>query len=319
MNNDISHSETIVRLVATPDGAPTETAMEDTQLAAPSHGHVQVRIHAAGLNPSDLNMLANGRPRQQAQPMGFEGAGVVVAVGPGASTPDRQIEIGDEVIIYLVLGSFASKINVPAVDVFTKPANLSFPAAANLFLAGLTAAEMLEVTGVTRGDTIAVHGASGATGVSVLQQARLLGARVIGTTSERNFKLLRRFGAEPVAYGAGLQTRLHTLAPDGYAAALDCVGTEEALESSSALVADRSRIVSIANSTRSGELGIRYIVGSNPASNAYRNSQRDRILQLAACGDLTVPMAQTFSLIEAERAFQLLRTGHPGGKIALLP
>lgn len=304
-------SKRAVRLVATPEGSPTEFALEDVTLSSPGHGHVQVQVRAAGLNPADLGVLAGGPPRRQAQPMGFECAGLVVAVGPGASTEERPVAVGDEVVIYLMLGSFASMVDVPAVDVFAKPPNLGFAAAANLFLVGLTAAEMLEVTRVTRGDTIVVHGASGATVVSVLQQARLLGARVIGTSSELNFELLRSFGAEPVTYGAGLEDRLRELAPTGVDAALDCVGSEEALVTSTVLVADRSRMVSIANSTRAAELGIRYIVGSDPTSYEYRNSQRKRVLQLAARGDLAVPVARTFPLAEQSRRSSCSGQGTP--------
>lgn len=309
----------IVQVVATPDGDPTEIGIQETVLPAPADGEVQVQILAAGLNPADLAMVANGNLQSQAQPIGFEGAGVVVSLGTRTSTEQRPIEIGDEVIVYLILGSFASYANVPATDVFPKPASLSYPAAANLFLVGLTAAEMLEVTRVAAGDTIVVHGASGATGVSAMQQARLLGARVIGTASESSFELVRGFGAEPVAYGSGLEERLRELVPGGFDAALDCVGTEEALAVSSALVADRTRIVSIANRTHAEQLGIRYIVGSDPASYEFRNSQRQHILELAAQGKLTVPVAQTFPLTDAEQAFALLRTGHPGGKLALIP
>ena len=312
-------SRRILQVVATADGAPHRVATREVEMAPPGDGQVQVEVRAAGLNPADLAALAPGRPREQAQPIGYEAAGVVTAVGPGASTAPRPVAVGDEVIVYLAPGAYASHLTAAAADVFPKPAGLSFPAAANLFLVGLTAAEMLEVTSVTRGDTIVVHGASGATGVSVLQQARLLGARVIGTASETNHDLLRRFGAEPVAYGPGLEERLRELAPGGVDAALDCVGTEEALVVSSALVADRSRIVSIANSTRSGELGIRYIVGSDPASYQYRNDARGRVLELAASGRLAVPVARTFRLTDAEQALDLLRTGHPGGKLALIP
>ena len=313
----MEHSQKIVQMVATPDGAPTEIAAQEVELLPPGDDQVQVQVRAAGMNPADLGVL-NARG-EQAQPIGYEGAGVVTDVGAGASSEQRPVAVGDEVIVYLAPGAYASHLNVPAVDVFAKPAGMSFPAAANLFLVGLTAAEMLDVTRVTRGDTIVVHGASGATGVSVLQQARLIGARVIGTASERNFELLRGFGAEPVAYGAGLEERLRELAPGGVDAALDCVGTDEALAVSSALVAARSRIVSIANPTGSAELGIRYIVGSDPASYVYRNDQRQRILDLAAQGTLEVPVARTFPLTGADQALELLRTGHPGGKLALIP
>lgn len=122
-----------------------------------------------------------------------------------------------------------------------------------------------------------------------------------------------------MAYGPGLEERLRELLPHGADAALDCVGSDEALVVSNVLVADRSRIVSIANSTRAAELGIRYIVGSDPESYQYRNSQRQRILELAAQGKLEVPVARTFPLISTDQALQLLRTAHPGGKLALIP
>ena len=315
----MSHSQKIVQMVVTPTGAPTEITAQEVELLSPGDGQVQVQVRAAGMNPADLAVLAPDNRSAQVQPIGYECAGVVTALGSGASTDERPIAVGDEVIVYLAPGAYAAALNVAAVDVFPKPPNLSFSAAANLFLVGLTAAEMLEVTGVSRGDTVVVHGASGATGVSVLQQARLIGARVIGTASERNFDLLRDLGAEPVAYGPGLEERLRQLAPEGVDAALDCVGTDEALVVSAALVADRGRIVSIANPTLAAELGIRYIVGSDPASYMYRNSQRRRILELAAQGNLEVPVARTFSLSEADQALELLRTGHPGGKLALIP
>ena len=105
-------------------------------------------------------------------------------------------------------GGYAERITVPAAAVFAKPPALDHPAAANLLLAGTTAAEMLHVTGVRAGDTVVVHGASGAVGVSVLQQARELGARCVGTASEHNFDTVRRFGGEPVVYGDGLADRI---------------------------------------------------------------------------------------------------------------
>ena len=154
---------------------------------------------------------------------------------------------------------------------------------------------------------------------SVIQQAKLIGARVIGTASERNFELLRSFGAEPVAYGPGLQERLRKLTSEGVDASLDCVGTEEALLVSLDMVADPSRIVSIANKTLSAKLGIRYIVGSDSASYTYRSDHRMRILDLAGQGKLDVPVARTFPLADGQQALDLLRTGHPGGKLALIP
>jgi NADPH2:quinone reductase len=208
---------------------------------------------------------------------------------------------------------------VPAKDVFAKPSSLTNPEAANLLLAGTTAAEMLHVTRVAEGETVVVHGASGAVGVSVLQQARLLGARAIGTASDASFDTVRRFGGEPVAYGDGLEQRLRDLAPDGYAAALDTVGTAEAVDVSLALVEDPSRIVTIAAFDRAEAAGIIAIAGAMPASAAYRDEHRPRLIALAADGRLLVPVARTFPLADAIEALTVLKEGHPGGKLALTP
>ncbi|WP_457205368.1 zinc-binding dehydrogenase, partial [Nocardioides sp. P5_C9_2] len=172
-------------------------------------------------------------------------------------------------------------MTVAARDVFAKPASLSFGEAANLLLAGCTASEMLHVTGVGEGDTILVHGASGAVGLSVLQQAALLGARVVGTASDGSFDAVTRFGGIPVAYGDGLEQRVREAAPEGVVAALDCVGTDEAIDVSLALVADRGRIVTIAAAERAKRDGLVAIAGSIPASQAYRDSVRADLVRLA--------------------------------------
>ena len=181
------------------------------------------------------------------------------------------------------------RLTVPAADVFAKPAGLEHPAAANLLLAGTTAAEMLHVTAVAAGETIVVHGASGGVGVSVLQQARLLGARVVGTARLDHFDAVRRFGATPVTYGEGLESRLRELAPEGYAAALDTVGTDEAVEVGLAVVADRDRIVTIAAMARANQEGIQTIGGSRPASAAFRAETRARLIALAGEGEARRP------------------------------
>jgi len=254
-------------------------------------------------------------------PIGYEVAGTIIAVGPGDSVGGEGGAVGGDVLAFRVSGGYASELTVPARDVFAKPENLSFPEAANLLLAGATAAEMLHVTGVTAGETILVHGASGAVGASVLQQARELGVHVVGTASARNFDMVRRYGGEPVEYGEGLQQRVRELLPNGAAAAaLDCVGTDEAVDVSLAVVADHSRVVTIAAAAQRAERdGILAIAGRMPASAAFRDQVRPRLVRMAAEGRLEVPIARTFPLEDAVEALTLLESGHPGGKLALIP
>lgn len=306
--------------IATDFGGLDVFRFVDVDVPPPAAGEVTIQVRAAGMNPADMKHVATGADRSTLPvAVGYEVAGVISALGPGTSIASGGGGVGDEVIAFRVQGGYATSLTVAATDVFAKPATLGFPEAANLLLAGCTASEMLHVTGVAPGETILVHGASGAVGVSVIQQAKLLGARVIGTASERNFAVLERFGAEPVAYGDGLERRVRELAPDGVTASLDTVGTDEAVRVSLTLVGDLGRIVTIAARERARETGIRLIAGAIPASAAYRDGVRAHLIELAGDGALVVPMARTFPLADAIEALELLASGHPGGKLALIP
>ena len=317
---DDAQQHTARHWVATDYGDLDVLRLQETDVPAPAEGEVTVEVRAAGMNPADYKHIARGEDRA-ALPVaiGYEIAGVISAIGPATQIASGAGVLGDEVLAFRVSGGYASSITVPARDVFAKPAGLGFPEAANLLLAGSTAAEMLHVTGVTKGDTILVHGASGAVGVSVLQQAALIGVRVIGTAGTTTSDQVRRFGGEPVAYGEGLLKRVRDLAPEGIAAALDCVGTDEAVDVSLSLVDDRDRIVTIAAFARAEDDGIKVIGGAMPASAAYRDEVRAHLIELAGDGALVVPVAGTYPLADAIEALELLKSGHPGGKLALLP
>lgn len=297
---------------------PGRLGIREIELPSPQRDEVLVRVVAAGVNPADVKSIAGLPPSAFPVPMGFEAAGVVEAVGPDVA-PAGGPAVGDEVIAYLVRGGYASHLLVRAAEVVPKPTALTFPQAANLLLVGTTAAQMLHLAGVGDGDTVVVHGASGATGVSVLQQAALLGARTIGTAGPGSFETVRRFGGEPVEYGPGLLSRVRAQAPEGVDAALDCVGTEEAVSVSLELVPDRSRIVTIAASGLARAAGFTGLTGGEPESMRYRMGERRRITALAEDGRLAVPVVREFPLEEVDIALELVMSGHPGGKIALLP
>jgi NADPH:quinone reductase len=306
--------------VATDFGGLDVLELQEVDVPAPGPGEVTLAVTAAGMNPADAKHVARrGDPADLPVPIGYEVAGRITALGPHTEIGSGGGEVGDEVLAFRIRGGWATELTVPASAVFARPAALAPEEAANLLLAGSTAAEMLHVTGVGAGDTVLLHGASGAVGVSVLQQAALLGARVIGTAGERSADVVRRFGGEPVRYGEGLADRVRALAPGGVAAALDAVGTDEAVDVSLELVPDRGRIVTIAAAGRAETAGFRAIAGAEPDSAAFRDSVRARLVELAADGRLVVPMARTFPLADALTALELLMSGHPGGKLALVP
>jgi NADPH:quinone reductase len=303
--------------VASDFGGPEVLRRVAVEVPEPGPGQATIEIRAAGMNPADAKHIAPGQDRKLLPlDLGFEVAGVVLDVGAGVGP--SSVSVGDEVIAALVTGGYATAMTVPATDLFAKPATLSFAQAANLMLVGTTAAELLNTSGVGTGDTVLLHGAAGAVGTSVLQQARVLGARVIGTASAADFDLVRQFGGVPVEYGPGLADRVRAAAPAGVAAALDTVGSEEAGDVSLALVADRTRVVTIAAAARAKSDGYVFVGASNPASGPFRARARSRIAALAESGELTVPMAQTFAFDDARAAFAMLTGRHPAGKLALV-
>ncbi|KQM37030.1 NADP-dependent oxidoreductase [Microbacterium sp. Leaf203] len=312
------------RWTAPAPGPIDQWSFDEVEVAPPGSGEVTIRVHAAGVNPADAKHVASARPGAEFPvPIGYELSGEVTAVGPDAVGGSGELTIGDEVVAFRVQGAYATDITVPARDVFAKPATLSHAEAANLLLAGTTAAEMIQVTRVTEGETVLLHAASGAVGVSLLQQARELGVRVIGTVgpdAEASAERVRRYGGIPVAYGDGLRERVEEAA-DGapIAAAWDAVGSDEAIDVSLALVSERDRIVTIVDPERAKADGFLWIAGARPESARFRDIARARVLELAASGVLEVPVARTYPLAEAIAAVRFVMDGHPGGKVALLP
>jgi NADPH:quinone reductase len=305
--------------VAASFGGPEVLRCVDVDVPGPGHGEVSIGVRAAGMNPADAKHIAPGQdPKLLPLPIGYEVAGVVTALGPGTQLASGGGAIGDEVVASLVTGGYATAITVPASSVFAKPATLSFAEAASLLLVATTAADLLHASGAREGETVLLHGAAGAVGVMVLQQARVLGVRVIGTASPPNFDYVRRFGGTPVQYGPGLLDRVRAAAPEGIAAGLDTVGSDEAGDVSLALVGERRRVVTIAAAPRAKADGFVFVGASNPQSGPFRAKARSGILEQARSGELVVPMAQTFAFEDAPAAFAMLTSPHPPGKLALV-
>jgi NADPH:quinone reductase len=304
--------------VAVDFGGPEVLRDIEVDVPDPGLGQVTIDVHASGVNPADAKHITPGQDRKLLPlSLGFEVAGVVAALGPDTELASGGGAVGDEVVGQ-VSGGYATAITTSASGVFAKPSTLSFPEAASLLLVGTTAADLLHTSGAKEGDTVLLHGAAGAVGVSVLQQARIMGVRVVGTASRANFDFVRRFGGMPVEYGPGLLDRVRAAAPEGIAAALDTVGSDEAGDVSLALVAERNRVVTIAAAPRAKADGYVFVGASNPASGPFRARARSRILKLAQDGHLVVPMAETFKFADAPAALAALTSPHPPGKLALV-
>ncbi len=311
-------------VVATGFGGPDVLSVVDVDVPEPQAGEVAIEVRAAGINPIDYKLYSGAFGADESQlPMrlGMEVSGVVSAAGADAQGPAGPVSVGDEVIVFGVNGGYADQVTAPASAVYPKPSNLTWEQAAGLMLTGGTAYHLLEATGVTSGDTVLIHAASGGVGLTAAQLAIQRGAKVIGTASKTRHDTLRTYGITPVAYGEGLADRVREAAPDGVDVALDTVGTDEAVDVSLDLVGDKQRIATVAAFERAPEAGIQ-LLGNGPGADPgeeIRSRGRLLLTDLAAKGKLDVVVAESFPFEQATEAHRLVADGHAGGKVVLVP
>jgi NADPH2:quinone reductase len=310
-------------VLATAYGDPDVLELVSEPLREPGAGEVVLEVRAAGINPIDWKLYSGAfgtDPDRLPVRLGYEAAGVVVAAGPDAVGPAGPIAVGDEVIGYRLDGAYATHVVAPAEALVPKPASLTWEQAGGLMLAGATAEHALVAAGVGEGDTVLIHGASGGVGLFAVQLAVLRGARVIATASAARHDDLRALGAEPVTYGEGLADRVRALAQDGVDAALDLVGTDEAVDVSLEVVGDRDRIVTIAAFGRGAQDGIK-LIGGGPGADPgteIRAAARQKLAALAADGRLRIT-ATGVPLADVADAHREGQAGHTRGKVSLVP
>ena len=311
-------------VLATAYGGPEVLSIADQPVPPPGPGEARIEVRAAGVNPIDWKAYSGmfgADPARLPIRLGSEAAGVVTATGPDAIGPAGPISVGDEVIAYRASGAYAAELVAPAQALVPRPPALDWAQAAGLMLTGVTAWHLLAATGVHEGDTVLIHGASGGVGVMAVQLAAARGARVVATASPQRHGFLRGLGAVPVAYGDGLAERATAAAPDGFDAALDLIGTDEAVDVSLALVPDRDRIATIAAFARAPKAGIKLLGGAPGADpgTEIRDAARLELVRLAQDKTLQVFVSQVFPLAEVADAHRAIMTGHATGKIVLIP
>jgi NADPH:quinone reductase-like Zn-dependent oxidoreductase len=290
-------------------GAADVLSMASVPEPEPGPGQVRVAIRYAAVNPADARLRSG--ELQQIFPVtlpavsGAEGAGVVESVGEGVT----EFQVGDEVMGLFETGSYAEL--ALARDVVHKPAGLDWQTAAALPTAALTAERALDELGVGQGDTLLIHGASGAVGYLAAQLALARAATVIGTGSPARHDKLRALGVIPVSYGDGLVERIRAAAPRGVDAVLDAAGYGVLRDAIELRGGTTDRVVTIADLT-APEFGVALSVAGQPDLEVLR-----RLADSAAAGRIRVDIARVLPLSDAAVAHAVSEDGHPGGKLLL--
>jgi NADPH:quinone reductase len=177
-------------------GGPEVMQLVEVPVPQPKPNEAVVKVSAAGVNSIDLQ-FRDGKMRM---PLPFipgqEGAGVVTAVGTQAKT----VKAGDRVAWSGTLSSYAEHVAAPEEHLVPVPASVTDEQAAAVMMQGLTAHYLVnDAHKLKAGETALVHAAAGGVGLLLVQMARAIGARVIGTvSSEEKAKLAREAGADEV-------------------------------------------------------------------------------------------------------------------------
>lgn len=276
----------------------------------PGPGQIRIVVRAASVNPIDWKIvsgaMAGDAPPTGPAFLGFDAAGVVDEIGDEVT----DVAIGDEVLgrgqntqaEHAVLDSWAAK-----------PADVDWPVAAAVGVAGETSERGLRLLGVGDGDTLFVDGGAGGVGAFAVQMAVARGAQVIASGGERNHDYLREIGATPVLYGDGVAERVRAAAGGEVDAVFDVAG-KTPIEELISLVSKPSQVVSIANFA-AGEAGARVTGGS---SDSRPREALTEVAALLAEGSLAIEV-QTFPFDRAAEAYRISKAGHVRGKLVLVP
>ncbi|WP_254879088.1 NADP-dependent oxidoreductase [Streptomyces sp. NA04227] len=299
-------------------GDPEVLQQVEVARPAPGPSQVLIKVHAAGVNPTDWKHRAMGlflgRPPFV---LGWDVSGVVEAVGIGVTL----FKPGDEVFGMLPyphgVGSHAEYVTGPARAFAHKPPTIDHVQAGALPLAALTAWQALVDTARVRpGDRVLIHAAAGGVGHLAVQIAKARGAYVIGTASAGKHAFVRSLGADEMI---DYREADFTEAVHDVDVVLDTIGGDYQLRSLRTL-RPGGVLVSILPVPGEGlaeeavRLGVRTELLLVEADHTGMNA----IAELAEAGTLRATVAETFPLAEAAKAHALGDTNRTTGKLVLV-
>jgi NADPH2:quinone reductase len=315
-------------------GGPEVLTYEQIEVGAPGHGQIKVKHHAIGVNYIDTYFRMGMYPSPVGMPFvaGNEGAGEVIAVGPGVS----DFRVGDRVAYVVGLGAYAGERLLPAERAVKLPDKISYEQAAGMMLKGMTAQYLLNRTyKVKKGDFVLMHAAAGGVGQILCQWANHLGAVVIGTVgSKQKAEIAKAHGChhailyreenfvdrvKDITKGAMCPVVYDGIGKATFPASLDCLrplGMFVSFGSASGQIeAFNINILQIKGS----------LFATRPTLNNYIAKREDLLatakdlFDVVSAGHVTIPVNQKYALKDAQQAHRDLEGRETTGSSILLP
>jgi len=313
-------------------GGPEVLTLVDLPIPTPKSDEAVVQIKAAGVNFIDVYFREGRYPAPLPFVNGQEASGVVTAVGADV----KSVKPGDRVAYTGVRGGYAEYAAVPAERLIGVPDQIDFKQAAAAMLQGMTAHYLSHSTyPIQRGDAVLVHAAAGGVGLLLVQMAKKLGARVIGTAgNEDKAKLAREAGADDVILYNEQDFEIETkrlTAGAGVHVVYDGVG-KSTFDKDLNVLRLRGHLVLFGGSSGAvppfdliqlSQKGSLYL--TRPSLHHYIHTRAELehhagdVMKMITAGELKLRIHATYPLAEAQQAHRDLEGRKTTGKLLLIP
>jgi NADPH2:quinone reductase len=315
-------------------GGPEALTLDDIEVPAPGQGQVKLKQHAIGVNFIDTYFRQGMYPSPVGMPFvaGNEGAGEVIAVGPGVT----DVKVGDRVAYVVPLGAYAAERLLPAERAVKLPDNISYEQAAAMMLKGMTVQYLLNRTfKVGKGTICLIHAAAGGVGLIACQWANHLGATVIGTVGSKDkAELAKKAGAhhtilyrdedfaarvKEITNGKLCDVVYDGIGNDTFPKSLDCIRPLGMFVSFGAA----------SGPIKAFDINLLQFKGSlfatRPTLNHYAAKREDLVatandlFQVVGSGAVKIPASHKYALKDAAQAHKDLEGRKTTGSVVLLP
>ncbi|KAB8228301.1 type I polyketide synthase [Aspergillus alliaceus] len=303
-----------------------------SSIVGPGEGEILVETRAVGLNLRDV-LIALGVLENSPNEMGFEGSGVVRAVGPGVS----RFTVGDRVM-YLRTGCFKTSCTMNEALCVKMDDSMTFEQGAALpcvYATVITA--LVDKANLQCGQSVLIHAACGGVGLAAIQIAQMLGAEIyctVGSDVKRQY-LKEHYGIQPsrifnsrdssflpdvlqATDGRGVDVVLNSLSGDLLRASWQCVAEFGTMVEIGKRDFQRGATLAMApfeaNRTFIG-LELRFVSQAQPQK---ATALLERCVQWVREGRIAGPtISSTFGAAQIQEALRTMQAGKHIGKIVI--
>ena len=314
------------------NGGPEVMKWESADVAAPGPGQVRLKQHAIGVNYIDTYQRSGLYKMPLPFVPGSEGAGEVVAVGPGVT----DFKVGDRGAYAGALGGYADERVMPADRLVKLPDSIDYKTGAAMMLQGMTVRYLLRQTyKVGPGTTLLLHAAAGGIGLIASQWAKHLGATIIGISSSADkIELAKAYGCHHVinyktedfvkrtkelTNGQGVDVVYDGVGKDTYPGSLDCLkplGLWVTFGNASGAITNFD-ILSL--SAKGSLYATRPTLGTYVAKREDLLANANELFDVVSKGIVKIQVNHTYPLKDAAQAHLDLEGRKTTGSIVLVP